>query len=74
MPTWRETDIPDLGGRIALVTGATGGLGLRVAEVLAAQGARVLIGSRNPERGDAAKARVARGRDRAGAGTRCRST
>jgi protochlorophyllide reductase len=51
--------IPDQTGRTALVTGATGGLGLRVAEVLASHGARVFLGSRNPERGSAALARVA---------------
>jgi NAD(P)-dependent dehydrogenase (short-subunit alcohol dehydrogenase family) len=46
-----DTDVPGQSGRVALVTGATGGLGLRVAEVLASRGARVLVGSRNPERG-----------------------
>jgi NAD(P)-dependent dehydrogenase (short-subunit alcohol dehydrogenase family) len=49
----------DLLGRIALVTGATGGLGLRVAEVLASRGAMVLIGSRSESRGAAALDRVA---------------
>jgi NAD(P)-dependent dehydrogenase (short-subunit alcohol dehydrogenase family) len=53
-----ETDVPDQTGRTAVVTGATGGLGLHVATVLAAHGARVLLGSRNPERGAAALARV----------------
>ncbi len=56
---FRDADVPDLAGRTALVTGATGGLGLRVAEVLAARGARVLVGSRNPERGAVALRRVA---------------
>jgi NAD(P)-dependent dehydrogenase (short-subunit alcohol dehydrogenase family) len=59
MPRWDDTDVPDQTGRTALVTGATGGLGLRVAEVLAAHGARVLIGSRSQERGAAARGRVA---------------
>ncbi|HEX4058598.1 MAG TPA: oxidoreductase [Galbitalea sp.] len=58
MPRWRDTDVPDQTGRVALVTGATGGLGLRVAEVLAGHGARVLVGSRNTGRGSAALARV----------------
>jgi protochlorophyllide reductase len=57
---FRDSDVPDQTGRAVVVTGATGGLGLRVAEVLAARGARVLIGSRNAERGAAALARVAR--------------
>ena len=50
-----------LDGSTALVTGATGGLGLQVATVRAERGARVLIGSRNPERGASALARVERG-------------
>src|SRR5580698_2762698 len=59
MPKWHDTDIPDLGNRIALVSGATGGLGLQVAEVLAAHGARVIVGSRSQQRGEAALARIA---------------
>ena len=35
----------DLGGQVALVTGATSGLGWRFAEVLAAAGARVVTKS-----------------------------
>jgi NAD(P)-dependent dehydrogenase (short-subunit alcohol dehydrogenase family) len=50
MPRWTDADIPDLGGRVAVVTGATGGLGLRVATVLASRGARVLLGARNPQK------------------------
>jgi len=58
MSRWSDGDVPDQTGRVALVTGATGGLGLRVASVLAAHGARVLVGSRNPDRGEAALAAV----------------
>jgi NAD(P)-dependent dehydrogenase (short-subunit alcohol dehydrogenase family) len=53
-----DSDVPDQTGRTAVVTGATSGLGLRVAEVLAARGARVLVGSRSPERGAAAMRQV----------------
>lgn len=37
----------DLAGRTALVTGATQGLGLSIAQVLAAQGARVVVSDRD---------------------------
>lgn len=58
MSSWTAADIPDQSGRIALVTGATSGLGLATATELARHGARVLIGSRNPEKGAAALATV----------------
>lgn len=55
---WTEARIPDQSGRTVLITGANSGLGLRSAEVLAAHGARVLLGCRSPERGETALERV----------------
>jgi NAD(P)-dependent dehydrogenase (short-subunit alcohol dehydrogenase family) len=57
---WSEDDIPDQTGRTAVVTGGTGGLGLRTAIVLAEHGARVLLTSRNAQRGAAALEQVQR--------------
>jgi NAD(P)-dependent dehydrogenase (short-subunit alcohol dehydrogenase family) len=42
-----------LSGRTALVTGATGGLGVAIAKALAADGAFVIVSGRNKSRGDA---------------------
>ena len=47
--------------RIALVTGANQGVGLRVAEELAANGVTVLVGSRNFERGETAAKEIGLG-------------
>jgi NAD(P)-dependent dehydrogenase (short-subunit alcohol dehydrogenase family) len=51
-------DVPDQTGRTVLVTGATSGLGLASAVALGAAGARVLIGARDAERGERARAQV----------------
>ena len=56
--TWSSTDLPDLTGRRVLITGATDGLGLETARVLAAKGATVVLSGRNPAKGEAAVARI----------------
>ena len=58
MTTWTDAELPSQRGRTAFVTGATSGLGLQVATVLAARGARVLLGSRDAARGERALAQV----------------
>src|ERR1700748_293574 len=47
--------------RIALVTGANQGVGLQVAKELVTNGATVLVGSRNLERGEAAAREIGAG-------------
>jgi 3-oxoacyl-[acyl-carrier protein] reductase len=49
----------DLSGEVALVTGASSGLGWRFAEVLAAHGASVVLAARRMERLQDLKARIA---------------
>lgn len=49
--TWTTNDIPDLSDRLAIITGATGGLGLETALVLAGKGAEVVLAARNPDKG-----------------------
>jgi NAD(P)-dependent dehydrogenase (short-subunit alcohol dehydrogenase family) len=53
--TWGTNDIPDQTGRVAVITGANGGLGLASAKALAAKGAHVVMAAR-----DQAKATRAR--------------
>lgn len=48
----------DLSGQVALVTGASSGLGVRFAEVLAANGAAVVLAARRKERLEAVKSRI----------------
>jgi NAD(P)-dependent dehydrogenase (short-subunit alcohol dehydrogenase family) len=52
---WNLSDIPDLTGRLALVTGANAGIGFITARELARQGATVLLGVRDVGRGEAAR-------------------
>ena len=48
---WMTTDIPSQIGQLAVVTGATGGLGYETALALAATGADVVLASRNDSKG-----------------------
>lgn len=52
--SWTQADIPDQSGRVAVVTGANGGLGLETTLALAGKGAHVVMAAR-----DQGKARVA---------------
>lgn len=55
---WTSADIPDLSAKTAVVTGASGGLGLETAKQLAAHGARVVLACRNAAKADAAAAEI----------------
>jgi len=57
---WTPDDIPDLDGRRALVTGATGGIGEHTAVELARKGAQVVLAGRSQERLATAAEEVAR--------------
>ena len=54
MNPWSVADIPSQNGKLAVVTGATGGLGYETALALARAGADVLVTGRNAEKGRAA--------------------
>jgi 3-oxoacyl-[acyl-carrier protein] reductase len=58
-------DIFNLAGKVALVTGASSGLGVRFAEVLAAQGAATVLVARRTDRLDAVKSRIEKSGGRA---------
>jgi protochlorophyllide reductase len=52
---WTVADIPDQSGRLALITGASSGLGLETARALVARGATVVLGCRSRERAEQAR-------------------
>lgn len=55
---WTTKDIPDLSGKVAVVTGANAGLGLEVTKGLAGAGATVVMACRNLDKAEAAAAQV----------------
>jgi len=56
--SWATKDIPDLSGRIAVVTGANGGLGLETARALAGAGAHVVMAARDQAKAAEAEKRI----------------
>lgn len=58
MTLWTINDIPDQSGKLAIVTGATGGLGLETAIALVGAGAEVIVAGRNPAKGRTAEALI----------------
>jgi len=61
----KSSELFDLSGRVALVTGASSGLGVRFAEVLAANGAKVVLVARRADRLAAVKAAIEKAGGRA---------
>ena len=58
MSLYKEADVPLQAGRTVLITGANTGIGWEAARVLAARGARVLLGCRSESNGQEAMERI----------------
>lgn len=55
---WTPDQLPDLAGRTYLITGANSGIGLEASKILVGAGGRVLAGSRDTARGEAAVSEI----------------
>jgi len=56
--SWTTADIPDLTGRVAVITGSNAGLGFHIAADLAGAGARVIMACRNETKATEATHRI----------------
>jgi len=54
----RENDMGRLDGKVAVITGATSGIGLRTAEIFVAEGARIVVAGRRAGEGEALAKRL----------------
>lgn len=55
---WNQENIPDLTGKVIVITGANSGLGLESTKAFAAKGATVVMACRNMSKAEQAKAEV----------------
>jgi NAD(P)-dependent dehydrogenase (short-subunit alcohol dehydrogenase family) len=55
---WTAADVPGQSGHVAVVTGASGGLGFETAQVLAARGATVVLAGRDLRKAEQAAGRI----------------
>lgn len=55
---WTQADIPDLTGKVVVITGANSGLGLESTKAVAAKGATVVMACRNMSKAEKAKSEV----------------
>ena len=56
---WSAENVPDLTGKIAIVTGANSGIGYEMARALAHKKAMVILACRNMDKGEAAVRQIA---------------
>lgn len=55
---WTAEDIPDQTGKVAIVTGSNTGIGFDTARMLAANGAKVIMAVRTPDKGEEAAEKI----------------
>jgi NAD(P)-dependent dehydrogenase (short-subunit alcohol dehydrogenase family) len=55
---WTTDNMPDLSGKIIIVTGGNSGLGYESVKAFAEKNAEVILACRNTEKGEAAKAEL----------------
>lgn len=55
---WTQADIPELNGKVVIVTGANSGLGFESSKTLTEKGATVVMAVRNMEKGEQAQAGI----------------
>lgn len=56
--SWTLDDIPDLTGKVIIVTGANSGLGFETTKELSRKGAKVVMACRNPQKADIAMQKI----------------
>lgn len=57
--SFTPSDLPDMSGKVVVVTGANSGIGFHTADELARQGAQVVLACRDTAAGEAAAAKIA---------------